>query len=179
MKILLALIGSVVFPVSAVAALFDEVNETTPKCYEASYSDAHLAKHPRQTVKAIHMTLLGFEFKGEKQRFLDIAVKLKKPQHGRTIFRTTMICMDDGHCFIECDGGSATVAEQNDQLVFKNKGITLMGGCDAEFEADDSIEVYLRPTKNGDDVFHLQPAKECKIPKWFKEIVEENQSQDL
>jgi len=179
MKIFLALIGSVVFPVSAFAALFDDVNETTPKCYVRSYSDTHLAKHPRQTVKAIHMTLLGFEFKGEKQRFLDIAVKLKKPQHGRSIFRATMICMEDGHCFIECDGGSATVSEQNGQLVFRNKGITLMGGCDSELEAAEGIEVFLKPTKNGDDVFRLQPAKECKIPKWFKEIVEENKSQDL
>lgn len=175
MKFLMALFGSIVFSVSALANPFDGVNETTPKCYERSYSIAHLNKHPRQTVKAIHMTLLGFEFKGEKQRFLDIAVKLKKPKHGRTTFRTTMICMEDGLCFIECDGGQAKIAERNGELIFKNKGITLVGGCGGDLE-EEEIEIFLKPTKNGDDVFTLKPAKECKIPKWFTEIVDGNNS---
>ncbi len=172
MKTFVTIFGSLLISASAIASPFEGVNKTTPKCFERTFSDAYLKQRPRQTVKAIHMTLLGFNYKGEKIRFADIVVKLKQPKHGRITFKTTMTCDENGRCFIECDGGTGQIAKKNGQLIFKNSGITLFGGCDAEADVDELIDIVLRPTKNGDDLFTLVPAKNCRIPKWFKELAE-------
>lgn len=172
MKNLVALlVGSLTLSATANANLFEGVSEKTPKCFASTYSDAHLAKKSKQTVKAIHATLLSFQLEGEDTYyFLDIHAKLTHKKYKNKTFNATMSCSANGDCWIECDGGSGRISKKNGSLIFRNKGITLQGGCGGDLENE--IYHFLKPVKNGDDLFSLKPAATCKTPKWFLELVE-------
>lgn len=149
---------------SAWANPFADLSDGNPVCFERTYSDRHMEKHPLQTVKSLQMKYsLEPETSGNEFIYLDIRALIKRPEGRRTkykIYSNSMGCgLRDGRleCGIDCDGGTATVAwdvhADGNEIWFRNQGFVMYGGCGSEVDMDDMI--WLDPKKGGDDIFRL------------------------
>lgn len=161
----LVLLGLALMSFAAQATSIEQVfgplgRHDTKACFGKDYTQAHLKKFPKQTVKTIRV-LLSVD-KTYDSNSLEILVTQKKAP-GKNL-RQGLDCVQyDGkvHCHVDCDGGSVKIDEfRNDKMLLVNEGLLLKGGCGEE--EDESI--YLENEKGGDDVFALAklPLSQCK-----------------
>lgn len=138
-----------------------------PKCFEREYSKEHMKTHPKQRVTSLHLTLMRDQLNelGYGQRWVDVTATIKG--YGKEKFGVAMSCDENGRCGIDCDGGTAYLSYQGEQMRFKNEGITVVGGCGGD---GNPIEIVLEDTKGGDDVFMTNPVSKCEEPDWFKNM---------
>ncbi|MFY0623234.1 MAG: hypothetical protein JXQ89_16235 [Pelagimonas sp.] len=106
-----------------------QAGEIWPGCYERVYSDAHLAKHPKQVVKVIRLQV------GEWLSDTDRAGKMQVIPANQGHVRGTglagqslsqfLLCSQRGDtpvCQVECDGGSLELTKQdNTSLTFRTR----------------------------------------------------------
>lgn len=145
-----------------------------PLCYGREYSTNHMKDHPKQTVKK--MRIKFSRSRDEVGILMDVQAGILQtpldPQSDFDIvkpYENTMYCASSSptslECGIDCDGGHATVQWDvktvNDELILKNEGFVLYGGCGDEQEGD---MIWLAPQLGGDDVFKLKalPAEYCQ-----------------
>ncbi|WP_413290451.1 hypothetical protein [Bdellovibrio sp. HCB337] len=149
----LLLVSPSVFAVS----VFDKVTPEQPICYGREYSAEYLKSRPKQTVQKI---LAKFSKDAEyNQNLMTVEITLKGKKHFYKNYRSLLFCDKNDDCYVECDGGSASVSLQQDgRMHFKNNGFAIQGGCGSE-EEDGFL---LKPTVGGDDRFRL-----IKIPSGF------------
>ena len=135
------------------------VTAEKPICFGREYSAGHLRAHPLQKVKLLRAKL-------SKQadtdgNFLEVEAVLKGDANRFKLFRQFFVCMDDGTCAVECDGGSVRLAGLRDGgLTLRNNGFVLEGGCDGDNEKG---TVFLDNKPGGDDLFRLSrlPHEYC------------------
>ena len=85
------------------AALALTIHQTlaAPMCLTREYDNAHLAKHPQQTITA--MTLLL-----DEHAYFTVAFSLRGTSN---LYLQTGFCPDGGTtCYVECDGGGLSVS---------------------------------------------------------------------
>lgn len=154
---ILSLIASLVVSAHATPPVptIINVNPETSACYTREYSVNHMKAHPGQKVQKFN-----FKFSQSSENTSDfIGLNIKAnllTQKGLKPYSTDMTCTKENNklnCFIECDGGSAEVTWNKNEIVFKNKGFVLYGGCGSEVSPEDTV--WLTPKKGGDDVFKL------------------------
>ncbi len=154
----------------AQASPFTALADKSPVCFAASYSDAHMKSHPAQTVKA-----MGLKFEKNEADYGDmILMNIKaqiKTKKGVKPYHSGMACKfneanTEMNCWIDCDGGSATIQwdlknDGNDNIKLINKGFVMYGGCGDDVADGDMI--WLAPKKGGDDIFKFKKldAKAC------------------
>lgn len=160
---LFAILAAVFSTTAAFANPFENITPENPVCFEREYTEGHMDRHPLQTVKQMTMKY-STEPRFEGAVLLDIKALIKRPSKKRytyNVYSTTMFCSlktESLECSIDCDGGNATVAwdvqsGDGDEIVFKNKGFVMYGGCGSDVDMDDTI--WLDAKKGGDDVFKL------------------------
>lgn len=162
---------------SAQANPFTSIKKNQPLCYEREYSSEHMAKNSKQTVKSIKIKIhRGIEEYDSDQLYLAIEADVKpKGKKDYKHYRTGMACREESgklHCFIDCDGGSATLrpsleAPQN-WMRLENNGFVMYGGCGEDVDENDTVRI--EPTKGGDNLFMLkkmEDAKACAAVKGF------------
>lgn len=168
MKTFLMLILLVSTP--AFAAPWAGLSKNNSLCYGREYTEAHMAKHPLQTVKTMKVRIDAPDEELNSGLLMYIDLKLKrtttdgfdflKPYH------SGMFCNQEGNnlfCGIECDGGSAVVSwsvkDNGKTITFRNNGFVVYGGCGEDVEESE----YLEAAKGGDDVFVLYklPQEYC------------------
>ncbi len=160
---------ALILSTSASAASIREVFGSLPAegaCYTRSYSAAHLARHPNQTVKKITIKLTRTSpWTANEGEFMQVLVNQKKAP--RKNLRQAMSCFESSGeviCPVDCDGGAMYVtALKDDKLTVANNNLTLKGGCGEE--EDETI--YLETIVGGDDSFVLNkaPIADCaKVP---------------
>ena len=142
---------------TAFAEDFAKNDELT--CYGREYSSAHLKSHPNQTVQKIQV-----KFENEKEfnsNWMKLEVTLKGQENQHTNYKAFFVYTGLKNTWgIECDGGRVTASlNKKGNLVLKNQGFILKGGCSGD---DDSKDVYLESTEGGDDTFEL-----VRLPKEF------------
>ncbi|MBY0315552.1 MAG: hypothetical protein K2Q26_08540 [Bdellovibrionales bacterium] len=156
---ILSLIASLVVSAHATPPVptIINVNPETSACYTREYSVNHMKAHPGQKVQKF-----DFKFSQDKDsmgngEFIALNVKANLlTANGLKPYSTGMTCMKEAsklNCFIECDGGSAEVTWNKNEILFKNKGFVLYGGCGSEVSPEETV--WLTPKKGGDDVFKL------------------------
>ena len=174
------------------ASPVDKASGGTPICYGREYSEQHMASHPNQTVKSMKVKFYVYADFPEVT-LLDIDLLIKKADKDNNVgykpYTSGMVCdtrIDDPdekkaltkeglltkntdyiQCYIECDGGRATVLwditdKTESSVTFVNRGFIAYGGCGEEVEEQDSI--WLAPLKGGDDTFKLKalPTEYCQ-----------------
>lgn len=151
---------SLLFSMAAQAVTLDGVFGSLPEggtCFTRSYSSAHLARHPKQTVKNITIKLSRTSpWTANDGEFMQVLVNQKKaPQKN---LRQAMSCFEsDGEvvCAVDCDGGAMYVTALKDgKLTVSNQNLTLKGGCGE----DEDETIYLQTIAGGDDSFVLSEA---------------------
>ena len=135
------------------------VTPEQPLCFGREYSASHLRAHPLQTVQLLRAKLS--KQAGSEGNFLEVEAVLKGDANRFKLFRQFFVCMDDGTCAVECDGGSVSLAGLRDGgLHLRNNGFVLEGGCDGGGERE---TVFLGNKRGGDDLFRLSrlPHEYC------------------
>lgn len=136
-----------------------------PACFGKTYSEGHLKRHPKQTVKNI-LVKLRIEPQGKTPLFEVLVNQKNAPKKN---LRQSMVCFEnDGKvaCAVDCDGGSVSIEGlEEGMLTVKSNGFTLVGGCGEE--VPEAETVYLHNKAGGDDYFVLNelPLVACaKVP---------------
>jgi len=131
-------------------------------CFEHAYSKTELNARPQQTVQTLNLKFTVEENNSPNSPQLTIGAQIKRPGGKTGKYSAQMLCeakSEQIRCAIECDGGSATVTwnlkENTREINLNNNGFYLHGGC-----GDENELIWLKPTVQGDDVFHLEPV-EC------------------
>ena len=145
---------------SAHAMTVQEVFGTLPEggtCFTRSYSAAHLARNPLQTVKDITIKLTRTSpWTSNEGEFMQVLVHQKKSP--RKALRQAMSCFESGGeviCAVDCDGGSMVVnALKDGKLTITNNNLTLKSGCGE----DEDETIFLETKTGGDDTFVLTEA---------------------
>jgi hypothetical protein len=134
-----------------------------PICFGREYSAKHLESHPGQLVSLIRAKVVKDPTAVADYNYIEINAVLKGEKNFFKLYRAYLVCNAEGECAVECDGGKIKVAGFKDgSLEIRNEGFVLEGGCGA---APKSKAVVLKPTRNGDDVFHLErlPNSFCQL----------------
>ena len=144
---------------SQIAFAEDIVKSNELRCYGREYSSAHLKSHPKQTVQKIQV-----KFENEKEfnsNWMKLEVTLKGEENEYINYKAFFVSTGLKNTWgIECDGGRVTASLNNKgNLVLKNEGFILKGGCSGD---DDSKDVYLESIEGGDDTFEL-----VRLPRAF------------
>ena len=169
------------FTTNALAASPATVGFGQPQCYGREYSEAHMQSNTLQTVKKMDVKFYKYA-PNEPVVLMQVNAQIKRSktvtnEDGSTEtydvikpYANTLVCDAAGktqlNCYIECDGGSATVSWDvktvNKQLTFTNKGFIMYGGCGEDVDENDWV--WLDNKKGGDDVFKLYalPAEYCQ-----------------
>lgn len=149
-------------------SVFDKVTSEQPVCYGREYSEALLKTRPKQTVQKIQAKFL--KDKEYSQNIMTVEITLKGKANFYKTYRSMLFCDKSDRCFVECDGGSASVSLQADgRVVLKNHGFAIQGGCGGE---DEEEGILLPPTVGGDDRFTMTrlPSAFCqKAPDYLRE----------
>ncbi|MDX9730204.1 MAG: hypothetical protein RBT63_00400 [Bdellovibrionales bacterium] len=148
------------------ATLFSKAkaSETQSVCYAREYSESHLEAKPLQRVKKMSLKLNRIVNDEQVYYAAEVDLKLKTvvtDADGETyiVYKShsnAFSCLQDGQCYIDCDGGRAKVAtlsRDRDSLTFVNEGFVVHGGCGGS--GVESERVFLDAVKSGDDVFKL------------------------
>jgi hypothetical protein len=151
---------ALILSTSAYATSLAEVFGSLPSegaCYTRSYSAAHLARNPLQTVKDITVKLTRTSpWTTSEGEFMQVLVHQKKSP--RKALRQAMSCFESGGeiiCAVDCDGGSMVVnALKDGKLTITNNNLTLKGGCGE----DEDETIFLETKTGGDDTFVLNVA---------------------
>lgn len=121
---------------SAVLAALGSAGLAEQSCFSRSYSKAHLAANPDQTVETLSIRFEGPARDGPSTgEWGDVTVYFKADP--RKYIQTLYCSTYDGarHCGVECDGGSAALRWINaDTLLLKTSGFIVSGGCDGDGE---------------------------------------------
>lgn len=128
---------------------FEGVTEKDSKCFARTYTKQELAAHKLQTVKQMTVKL------GRRMDLNIIDVRVLRTNNKR--YKAALACNDEGSCWIDCDGGSATLKLAGNALQFTNNGFIMQGGCGE----DEKEIIFLESKPGGDDVFLLSPSR-CK-----------------
>lgn len=121
---------------SAVLSALGSTGLAEQSCFSRSYSQAHLAANPKQTVKTLSIRFEGPAHDGPSTgEWGDVTVYFKADSRK---FTQTLYCSTYAgarHCGVECDGGSAALRWTNaDTLLLKTSGFIVSGGCDGTGE---------------------------------------------
>jgi hypothetical protein len=151
---------ALILSTSAYATSIAEVFGSLPSegaCYTRSYSAAHLARHPKQTVKNITVKLTRTSpWTSNEGEFMQVLVNQKTAP--RKNLRQAMSCFESSGeviCPVDCDGGAMYVnALKDGKLTIANNNLTLKGGCGE----DEDETIYLETIVGGDDSFVLDEA---------------------
>lgn len=150
--------------VSTMRSIFAGVTVKKSACYTRSYDPAHLAAHPKQTVREIKVKLKLGTFPGyEADAQYMVGIQVKRVNENKR-WTNNITCMDSDEgvrCTVDCDGGSVNLVERSTSvaggsLILKNNGVLLYGGCGEDSE--DIETIFLTAEPNGDDVFNLRQA---------------------
>jgi hypothetical protein len=151
---------ALILSTSAYATSLVEVFGSLPAegaCYTRTYSAAHLARHPKQTVKNITVKLTRTSpWTSNEGEFMQVLVNQKTAP--RKNLRQAMSCFESSGeviCPVDCDGGAMYVnALKDGKLTIANNNLTLKGGCGE----DEDETIYLETIVGGDDSFVLDEA---------------------
>jgi hypothetical protein len=142
---------------------FAGVTVNKPACFTRTYGSTHLRNHPKQTVRRIKIKLRQWKFSRQSEPTPMLAIQVKRKGENK-VWTNNIACMDNREsksvlCAVECDGGSVEILSRNAQgeLVLKNNGVLLYGGCGAD-QGQETI--ILETRKGGDDVFQLKQDDE-------------------
>jgi hypothetical protein len=121
-----------------------------PGCYVRTYSDAHLANHPRQVVHGMRLRY----GKDPHNDWNAVALEIVSANQGEAaelglggrVFSQWALCWDPaepGQCQVECDGGRLVLqrsAKDTLRLTTTHLRVESGGGCDGEADILDLAE---------------------------------------
>lgn len=128
--------GAPKFILIAVLAALGSASLAEQSCFSRSYSQAHLAANPKQTVETLSIRFEGPAHDGPSTgEWGDVTVYFKADprKYIQTLYCSTYA--GARHCGVECDGGSAALHWRGaDTLLLKTSGFIVSGGCDGTGE---------------------------------------------
>lgn len=144
------------FILSAVLATLGSAGLADQSCFSRSYSKAHLAANPKQTVETLSIRFEGPAHDGPSTgEWGDVTVYFKADprKYIQTLYCSTYAGVR--HCGVECDGGTAALYWTNaDTLLVKTSGFVVSGGCDGAGE----ITWMVKDTSADTTTFRLNRA---------------------
>lgn len=148
-------------------SVFSGVNTKLGKCYSRQYSTEHMAKNPKQTVTAMAAKFYTetFSGSGDEDYQIDLLKIQAKVKGSDKVYGVELACNKDGSCFIDCDGPrvAARFSKNNpgSMLIDNSEGSLVLDpltcGDDVSEEELEAMNVWLKGTKGGDDIFRLDP----------------------